>query len=153
MLFRSDEVADRPSVVFAYTVKGYGLPIAGDPLNHAALLSSEQVNRLRDSLGLRPENEWDCFDPHSDEGRMCAAIGGEINNRDPEPRPHLPVPDAVNLTIAQRASTQETFGRILTRLGEIEGLADRMVTTSPDVSVSTNLGGWINKMEIGRAHV
>ena len=79
---------------------------------------------------------------------MCAAIGGEINNRDLEPRPHLPVPDAVNLTLAQRASTQETFGRILTRLGEIEGLAERMVTTSPDVSVSTNLGGWINKMGV-----
>ena len=31
-----DDVADRPSVVFAYTIKGWGLPIAGDPLNHSA---------------------------------------------------------------------------------------------------------------------
>jgi pyruvate dehydrogenase E1 component len=37
--------ADRPSVVFAYTVKGWGLPIAGDPLNHAALLTGDQIER------------------------------------------------------------------------------------------------------------
>ena len=34
-----DKVGDRPSVVFAYTVKGWGLPTAGNPRNHAALLS------------------------------------------------------------------------------------------------------------------
>ena len=43
-----DAVTDRPSVVFAYTVKGWGLPIAGDPLNHSALLSGDQIDELRD---------------------------------------------------------------------------------------------------------
>ena len=42
-----DAVTDRPSVVFAYTVKGWGLPIAGDPLNHAALLTAAQIDELR----------------------------------------------------------------------------------------------------------
>lgn len=145
---RCDEVADRPSVVFAYTVKGHGLPIAGDPLNHAALLTSDQVGALRTSLGLTPETEWDRFDPDSDEGRLCATTGGEINNRAPEPRPHLPIPVSVAGPAPARASTQETFGRLLVRLGEIDGVGERMVTTSPDVSVSTNLGGWINKMGV-----
>jgi pyruvate dehydrogenase E1 component len=45
-------------------------------------------------------------------------------------------------------STQETFGRILTGLGNHPEVAARLVTTSPDVSVSTNLGGWINKMGV-----
>ena len=54
---------DRPSVVFAYTVKGWGLPIAGDPLNHAALLSAAQIDELRASIGLTVETEWDRFDP------------------------------------------------------------------------------------------
>ena len=40
-----DAVTDRPSVVFAYTVKGWGLPIAGDPLNHAALLTARADRR------------------------------------------------------------------------------------------------------------
>ena len=47
-----DADTERPSVVFAYTVKGWGLPIAGDPLNHAALLTGTQIDELRASLGL-----------------------------------------------------------------------------------------------------
>ena len=34
----ADAVEDRPTVIFAYTVKGWGLPIAGNPRNHSALL-------------------------------------------------------------------------------------------------------------------
>jgi len=141
-----DAVADRPSVVFAYTVKGWGLPIAGDPLNHAALLSSEQIDAFRASLGLSADDEWNRFDPESPEGRLCASIGGELNNVPPAPRPVLPVPTSVGGAMGGKpVSTQETFGRLLVRLGEVPELMERMVTTSPDVSVSTNLGGWINK--------
>ena len=144
-----DEVTDRPSVVFAYTVKGWGLPMAGDPLNHAALLSPEQVADFRASLGMTDADEWDRFDPESAEGRLCASIGGELNNVAPAPRPVLPVPESVGGTIGPKpVSTQETFGRLLVRLGEVPELLDRMVTTSPDVSVSTNLGGWINKVGV-----
>jgi pyruvate dehydrogenase E1 component len=140
-----DEVTDRPSVVFAYTVKGWGLPIAGDPLNHAALLSGAQIDALRESLGLTTATEWDRFDPASAAGAACAVTGGELNNVPVPPRPVLPIPDATNVPAVATTSTQETFGRVLTRLGDVAGVADRIVTTSPDVSVSTNLGGWINK--------
>lgn len=146
---RCDEVCDRPSVVFAYTVKGWGLPMAGDPSNHAALLSTPQVTEFRESLGLTTANEWDRFDPDTPEGRMCATVGGELNNVAPVPRPSLPVPESVGgLVAAKPVSTQETFGRLLVRLGEVPELLERMVTTSPDVSVSTNLGGWINKFGV-----
>jgi pyruvate dehydrogenase E1 component len=140
-----DEVTDRPSVVFAYTVKGWGLPIAGDPLNHAVLLSGEQVDELRASIGLTLDTEWDRFDPSSSAGLVCGVTGGELNNVPVPPRPELPIPQAAGVPAAGRASTQESFGRILTRLGDVAGVAERLVTTSPDVSVSTNLGGWINK--------
>ncbi|MFM8563350.1 MAG: transketolase-like TK C-terminal-containing protein [Acidimicrobiia bacterium] len=144
-----DVVTDRPSVVFAYTVKGWGLPIAGDPLNHAALLSADQIDALRTSLSLSIDEEWDRFDPESAEGRLCASIGGELNNVAPAPRPKLPVPPSVAGVIGGKpVSTQEIFGRLLVRLGEIPELLERMVTTSPDVSVSTNLGGWINKVGV-----
>ncbi len=143
-----DAEADRPSVVFAYTVKGWGLPIAGDPLNHSALLSATQIDELRASLGLTVETEWDRFDPESPEGRMCATTGGELNNVPVPLRPVLPIPDATGVPAAGATSTQESFGRILTRLGDVEGVAERIVTTSPDVSVSTNLGGWINKVGV-----
>ena len=140
-----DAVTDRPSVVFAYTVKGWGLPIAGDPLNHAALLTGPQIDELRADAGLTVDTEWDRFPAGSPEGRLCAATGGELNNVAVPPRPVLPIPDAVGVPAAAPTSTQEAFGRILTRLGDVDGVAERIVTTSPDVSVSTNLGGWINK--------
>lgn len=144
-----DSVTTRPSVVFAYTIKGWGLPIAGDPLNHAALLSSEQVAVLRSSLGLSHADEWDRFDPASAEGKLCAAVGGQINNVDPGPRPIIEIPTSVGTVARSKAvSTQETFGRLLARLADTPDVARRMVTTSPDVSVSTNLGGWINKVGV-----
>jgi pyruvate dehydrogenase E1 component len=147
-----DEVTDRPSVVFAYTVKGWGLPMAGDPLNHAALLSVEQVAAIRESMGLDVTTEWDRFDPESAEGRLCARVGQQLNNPLLTPRPKLPVPTSVASAVGSKpVSTQETFGRLLVRLGEIPELGRRMVTTSPDVSVSTNLGGWINKMGVFNA--
>src|SRR5262249_42499805 len=53
--------ASRPTVIFAYTIKGYGLEIAGRPLNHSAQLSGEQIDRLRAAGGLDSANEWDRF--------------------------------------------------------------------------------------------
>ena len=57
------------------------LPIAGDPLNHAALLSTTQVDAVRAAFGLTAETEWDRFDPDSAPGRLCAAVGGELAPR------------------------------------------------------------------------
>jgi pyruvate dehydrogenase E1 component len=139
-------VTDRPSVLFAYTIKGWGLPLAGDPMNHAALLKPEQIDELRERVGLTEATEWQRFDPGSAAGRLCASVGGEINNPKPTPRPQLPIPVAARpVVINGRYSTQEAFGRVLTSLGDVDGLAKRIVTTAPDVSISTNLGGWINK--------
>ncbi len=50
-----------------------------------------------------------------------------------------------------RRSTQQVFGTILTALSrQYPEIAGRVVTLSPDVASSTNLGGWINKMEVWR---
>jgi len=144
-----DRVTDRPSVVFAYTIKGRGLPIAGDPLNHAALLTQDQIDELREVTGLSVETEWDRFDPDSAAGRVCAAVGGDLNNPRPVPRPAVPVPTAARPPVTSGAtSTQEAFGRVMASLAEVDGVAERLVTTAPDVSISTNLGGWINKVGV-----
>ncbi len=141
-----DAVTDRPSVLFAYTIKGWGLPMAGDPMNHAALLSAEQIDEFRAMVGLTEETEWDRFDATSPEGRLCATVGGEINNRPQASRPVLPIPDRTRDPVTSgETSSQVAFGRVLTSMGDLEGVADRIVTTAPDVAISTNLGGWINK--------
>jgi pyruvate dehydrogenase E1 component len=145
---RCDEVTDRPSVVFAYTIKGWGLPMAGDPLNHAALLSPAQIDQLRASLNLTPDSEWDRFDDSSPEGQWCAAVGSSINNKPSVPRPQLDIPTSFGVVASKPTSSQETFGRLLARLASEPQVGPRVVTTSPDVSVSTNLGGWINKVGV-----
>jgi pyruvate dehydrogenase E1 component len=145
--FRSCDVeADRPSVVFAYTIKGHGLAMAGDPMNHAALLGPEQIDEFRSRLGLDLDTEWDRFDPDSDAGRICRSVGGDINNTPLPPRPDLPIPAAArSISTTGSASTQEAFGRVLASLADVDGVGERLVTTAPDVSISTNLGGFINK--------
>ncbi|MFT6942661.1 MAG: pyruvate dehydrogenase E1 component [Nitriliruptoraceae bacterium] len=141
-----DAEIDRPSVVFAYTVKGWGLPMAGDPMNHSALLTPAQIDEFRGQVGLTEQTEWDRFDPESDAGRLCASVGAEVNNTPPPPRVRVTLPaNARRLPSTGSTSTQESFGRVLSSLGALPEVAARIVTTSPDVSVSTNLGGWINK--------
>jgi len=141
-----DKTPDQPSVVFAYTIKGHGLPIAGDPLNHAALLTPEQIALFRARVGLDETTEWDRFDPTSAPGQLCESVGADINNPRLAPRPPAQVPTSIRPAVTQGSvSTQEAFGRVLASLADIDGVGERIVTTAPDVSISTNLGGWINK--------
>lgn len=144
-----DAVRDRPSVIFAYTIKGWSLPMAGDPLNHAALLTEEQIDDFRAELGLDAATEWDRFPPDSAAGRWCRKVGDEINNEAPIPRPELHVPAGVaRFSDTASLSSQEAFGRILTGFADVPDIRPRLVTTSPDVSISTNLGGIINKLGV-----
>ena len=151
-LHQAQRTTDRPSVIFAYTIKGYGLPIYGDPANHAALLSTERINELRAAFGLTEETQWDGFDPKSPEGQLCARRGRELGLRERrQAMPSLPVqadevPDELNATAMPVVSTQEAFGRAMLRLAEVPKVGPRIVTSSADVSISTNLGGWINKV-------
>jgi pyruvate dehydrogenase E1 component len=139
-----DAVTDRPSVVFAYTIKGWGLPIVGDPMNHSALMSGAQVDALRETVGLTLDTEWDRFPPSSLPGEVCARVGAEVNNEPTPSRPVLPVPMDTGTRHKPMMSTQEAFGRALVALGRDEEVGKRIITVSPDVAVSTNLGGWIN---------
>ncbi|MFN8188384.1 MAG: hypothetical protein U0R69_15045 [Gaiellales bacterium] len=147
-LARARAETARPTILFAYTIKGFGLPIAGHPLNHSALLSGEQVDELRRSSGLTPEDEWDAFDPESAEGSLCREAAARLEAPERPPAAAIEVPVTISSRYPERISTQEMVGRILLDLARTEGLAERIVTVSPDVSVSTSLGGWINKVGV-----
>ncbi len=142
------EDASRPTVIFAYTIKGYGLPIAGRPLNHSALLTGDQIDALRSEVGLTLETEWDRFPPGSPEAELCEAARRRLERTAPRRRPPVPVPAAVSTRDPGTTSTQAHLGRLLLDLSRERSLAERLVTVSPDVSVSTNLGGWINKVGV-----
>jgi pyruvate dehydrogenase E1 component len=144
-----DAHPDQPSVVFAYTIKGWGLPYAGQALNHSALLPPDQIDAFRSAVGLDLETEWDRFDPDSPAGRLCARVGGELNNVPPPERKRLEAPQSSGRNAGSGAvSTQEAFGKALAALADVDGVGERIVTTSPDVSISTNLGNWINKVGV-----
>ncbi|MDH6465235.1 pyruvate dehydrogenase E1 component [Micromonospora sp. A200] len=140
-----DAVTDRPSVVFAYTVKGWGLPIAGNPRNHSALLSTEQVDALRAANGLTAETEWDRLHPASPAG-IRAGERREALSRTPRERSlGVTVPETTRVRANKPVSTQEVFGRVLVDLARDPAVAPYLVTTAPDVATSTNLAGFINK--------
>ncbi|WP_341719445.1 pyruvate dehydrogenase [Micromonospora sp. FIMYZ51] len=140
-----DAVTDRPSVVFAYTVKGWGLPIAGNPRNHSALLSADQVAALRAAHGLTRDTEWDRLDPASAAG-IRAGQRREALSRAPRERAlGVTVPQSTKVRANKPISTQEVFGRVLVDLARDPQVGRYLVTTAPDVATSTNLAGFINK--------
>lgn len=133
----------RPTVILAHTIKGWGLPIAADPLNHTAVLTAAQVEALRERLGVRPGEEWNGFAEDSAEGRWIRGLPPLYT---PPPRPAAPpaIPDTLGERYPERMSTQEAFGRVLSTLGRGPA-AEAVVTVSADVAVTTHLAGWINR--------
>ncbi len=140
---------DVPTLFVAWTVKGFGLPFAGHKDNHSGLMNPTQAHAMRDAMGIAAGDEW----------RPLAGIGANA----------LPAVQAVLDRCAVRRTkrarsfgtieipsiaapggdeqaTQAAFGKIMLDLSRAGGdLADRIVTTSPDVTVSTNLGAWVNQ--------
>lgn len=165
--FRAQDAAgDQPTCFIAYTIKGMGLPFAGHKDNHAGLMTKEQMAGFRAEMRIREGHEWDPFEgldaseaelrhflatvpfaqPLAPEGRALAAPPVHVPGAFPVPR----------VSAGRGLSTQAAFGEILAEIGRGQGeaaeLASRIVTTSPDVTVSTNLGPWVNRRGIFDRH-
>lgn len=146
---------DRPTLFIAYTVKGFGLPLAGHKDNHSGMMNPAQMDQFRTSLGISPGDEWVPWGGLGDNlaARLTAFVGASsLAHGQGEPEaaavpipPRLPVPDGAE------QSTQAAFGRILLDLAKSgEALADRIVTTAPDVTQTTNLGAFVNQRGLFR---
>ena len=141
---------DRPVCFICYTIKGYGLPLAGHKDNHAGLMTPGQMEIFQQAMNIRTGHEWDRFEGLRQEtGELQSfldtvpfAAGGSRRLT----APRFAVADALTVSIQPEMSTQTGFGALLNELarGKSE-LVGRIVTTSPDVTVSTNLGGWVNR--------
>jgi pyruvate dehydrogenase E1 component len=142
----ADLVTDRPSVVFAYTIKAWNLPTEGHPANHSALLTTEQWEQLAGRFGVDPANPWERFGDGSPEDAFCRDTAARLRRPDVTVRPAPPVPVDVGRDHQGAASTQQAFGRFFVDLAHTAPEVTRhVVTVSPDVASSTNLGGWINR--------
>ena len=144
---------DRPVCFIAYTIKGIGLPFAGHKDNHSGLMTPAQMESFRAAMNIRPGHEWDAFEGLREPAeniqaflsRVPFAAGGERRLR----APPIEVPDELHVTIQPNMSTQLGFGALLNEIARgTTPFAARIVTTSPDVTVSTNLGPWVNRRRL-----
>ncbi len=166
--FRAQDAAgDQPTCFIAYTIKGMGLPFAGHKDNHAGLMTREQMAGFKREMGIADGQEWEPFAGLDvPEAELRAFIEGApfARNLAEEGRrlasPTVPVPEAFPLPrvpAGRKLSTQAAFGEVLAELGRGQGaagpIAGRIVTTSPDVTVSTNLGAWVNRRGVFDRHL
>jgi pyruvate dehydrogenase E1 component len=145
---------ERPTLFIAYTVKGFGLPFAGHKDNHSGLMNPGQIASLRDSLGIREGEEWEPWAGLGDNAAASLKAFAEhsafASRRTDFAAAAVPVP-AIPTPEGGEQSTQAAFGRILLDLAKTgHPLANRIVTTSPDVTVSTNLGAFVNQRGLFR---
>ncbi len=147
-IFDAADTVDQPTVLFAYTIKGWGLPFAGDPLNHSMLLTDSQYETFREKQGIAIGSEWDSFPFDSAEGQLIQAAADRLReDRTPKPIALVPddVPTELGITPPATTSTQEAFGNLMAQLARVPKVGPRIVTSSADVAVSTNLGSWVNR--------
>lgn len=141
--------SDRPSVVFAYTIKGWRLPTEGHPGNHSALLTTEQWLDLAAELEADPQDPWATFPSGSPEAALCEIAAERLRRTALSPLHAVVPPPQLAARHRGAASTQEALGRFLVDLSRsAPEVAARVVTVSPDVASSTNLGGWINRVGV-----
>ena len=161
----ADADGDRPTCFIAYTIKGMGLPFAGHKDNHSGLMTREQMDIFQAAMSIRPGHEWDLFEGLDLPPDVLAPFiegCGFARPLTPQgrvlPSAVVPVPAAVPTArlAGRRLSTQAGFGEILGEIGRAEGawqeVAAHIVTTSPDVTVSTSLGPWVNRRGLFDRH-
>ena len=141
---------DLPTCFIAYTIKGFGLPFAGHKDNHAGLMNEGQMATFQASMAVPEGAEWDRFaglkSPPEELEAFLAAVPFAQRSQRRLAAAAVPVPASLPVPAGKRQSTQEGFGRILSELASgDQPLARHIVTCSPDVTVSTNLGGWVNR--------
>ncbi|MBF95760.1 MAG: transketolase [Pelagibacterales bacterium] len=152
-VFSYNKKSDKPKCFICYTVKGFGLPLAGHKDNHSGIMNKKQFKVYQTALKIREGKEWnkteglevskESFEKYLSENLFYK----NINNRFFEDQ-SIKVKQ-VDIEFKNYISTQEAFGQILNEIGKQEDKnIKRIVTTSPDVTVSTNLGGWVNQRDV-----
>ena len=144
---------DRPTCFICYTVKGFGLPMAGHKDNHAGMMTPAQMEEFRKAMNVRPGHEWDKFEglslPESELQTFLDRVPFAAAGTRRLKAPAIDVPDELPVTFQPVTSTQTGFGALLNEIGRADDdFARRIVTASPDVTVSTNLGPWVNRRKL-----
>jgi len=139
---------DRPTVFVAYTIKGWRTPLAGHKDNHAGLMTPTQMVEFQADMAVPKGQEWAQLATIKDPEALQVWLDKVPFFAKGTRRFSAPV-IATNgpvLLTDKVESTQAGFGKILDHIARTaDPVCDRIITTSPDVTVSTNLGGWVNR--------
>lgn len=142
---------DQPTVFLAYTIKGWGTPLAGHKDNHAGLMNPPQMAEFQKRMGVPEGAEWEPLAAIEDPQSLQAFLDDVAFFKDGARRftaPAIAAPGPIFLDDRVQ-STQAGFGKILDQLAKSKApIADRILTTSPDVTASTNLGPWVNRRSL-----
>ena len=140
---------DTPVCFIAYTVKGWGLPLAGHKDNHSGQMTPDQIHQFRDSLNIEAGKEWQKYEGVKAKSSAVQSYLSSVpfNQRDKSKKePEILGFTPLSVPRGNKVSTQVIFGKLMQELsGSKSPIADRIVTTSPDVASSTNLSAWLNK--------
>jgi pyruvate dehydrogenase E1 component len=139
---------DRPTVFISYTIKGWSTPLAGHKDNHGGLMTPTQMDEFKNQMGVADGEEWEKFSLVKDEAttqKFLDQVPFFAKGKRRFSAPSVEVGAAVELADREIAS-QAGFGKILDEIAKNNPtLSERIVTTSPDVTVTTNLSGWVNR--------
>ena len=138
-------------MIFAYTIKGYGLPTQGHPRNHSALLTSEQIRSS-------PASSEPIRTIRGAGSRLAARRASCVQPQPAAAAPQYPlhpvpsIPADFGRTPAGTATTQAALGPRAARPDQ-GGTAGREAggDGQPGRQLITNLGGWINKVGVWSA--
>ena len=143
-----------PTCFICYTVKGFGLPLAGHKDNHSGIMNLEQFRSYQKKMNVNKGKEWDKVEgikttlPQFESFISNNVLSNSKKSRIMEDEKVI-IPGIENINLSKNISTQEVFGKLLNELGKKnDDSIKRIITTSPDVTVSTNLGGWVNQKNI-----
>ncbi|MDB9762480.1 transketolase [Alphaproteobacteria bacterium] len=144
---------DVPTCFIAYTIKGFGLPLAGHKDNHSGLMNNDQMQSYKKNLNIKNGCEWDYYSGLDSSENLIKDFLSKTSFYKGDKRLFsdsiIHVPSKFDYKNSENSNTQEVFGRILNEIGkEDSDLSKRIVTFSPDVTVSTSLGGWVNQKQI-----
>lgn len=114
-------------------------------------MNKTQMAEWQKHMGVAEGEEWEPFATVPDVGALKAFLDqvpffAKGTRRFSDDKIAVP---AIELASDRDISTQMAFGKVLDDLSKGDSkLAERIVTTSPDVTGTTNLGPWVNRRKL-----
>ena len=157
---------DRPTVILAHTVKGYGMGVAGEGMNishQQKKLSDEQLVKIRERFSIPVSDEVlhdaGFYKPDADSPEMAylherrQALGGYLPQRPIEVEklaiPDLSMFDAVLKDTGERTmSTTMALVRLMVTLARHKELGPRLVPIVPDEARTFGMEGMFRQVGI-----